>query len=261
MKMVRSAAAFRIKRRNALRRPVRKTDYGTVFFHWTLVVLLVISVGTGLRIAIDSASELHWLRQFDMILPQHIVWTAHIPIGTALFALALSYAIYVADAGLFRRINPSLGRIKGIFGSTKARYGAINIILLWSLFLSLVTQLVTGTMLYIGYGGLAARAHLFVTWVIIGYVPCHVTIHYLIGGRSQLLRIFNPTTKLPQPPAPFDPYNLIAARMYAAGPAPLSPKPLSPKQRAASAAKRRVRTMMSQKPRRNRYARRSETGR
>ena len=174
---------------------------------------MVVAVGTGLRIAIDSTTELHWLRRIDTILPQSIVWTAHIPVGSALFALALSYAVYVVDAGLYRRIRPGLGRIKGIIGSAQARKGAINIILLWSLFLALLTQLVTGTMLYMGYGGLAAEVHLYATWVIVGYVPCHVAVHYAIGGKSQLLRIFNPTT-LPPPQIPFDPYELIAARMY-----------------------------------------------
>jgi cytochrome b subunit of formate dehydrogenase len=198
------------------RRAIRKTDFGTVLLHWTLVALLLVAVSTGLRIAIDSTSELHWLRHFDTILPQNIVWTAHIPVGTALFAVALSYAVYVVDAGLFRRIRPDVSRIKGLVGSRQARHGALNVILLWVLFLALATELVTGTMLYIGYGGMATQAHLFATWVILGYVPCHVIIHYLIGGKSQLLRIFNPT-RLPPPPQPFDPYEMIAARVYPAG--------------------------------------------
>jgi cytochrome b subunit of formate dehydrogenase len=197
------------------RRAIRKTDLGTILLHWALVAMLIVTVGTGLRIAIDSTSELHWLRYFDTILPQDIVWTAHIPVGTALFALALSYTVYMVDAGLFRRIRPDLGRIKGLAGSRKARYGAINILLLWTLFAALLTQLVTGAMLYVGYGGTAAGVHLFTTWVIIAYVPCHIGIHFLIGGKSQLLRIFNPT-KLPPPPQPFDPYELIASRVYPA---------------------------------------------
>jgi hypothetical protein len=74
-------------------------------------------------------------------------------------------------------------------------------------------------MLYVGYGGFAAQAHLFATWMIIGYVPCHIAIHYLIGGTSQLLRIFNPA-RLPPPPEPFDPFELIVSRVYPAGPKP-----------------------------------------
>src|SRR5262245_19244512 len=203
------------------RRPIRKTDYGTIVLHWTLVVLLVVTVGTGLRIAIDSTSQLHWLRNLDAILPQSIVWTAHIPFGTALVALALSYTVYVIDAGLFRRINPDFGRLKGLAGSAKARNGAINIILLWVLFFALLTQLVTGAMLYIGHGGLAAKVHLSATWVIIAYVPCHITIHFLIGGKAQLLRIFNPAS-LPPPPEAFDPYEMIVTQIY---PAALLPPP------------------------------------
>jgi cytochrome b subunit of formate dehydrogenase len=217
------------------RRPIRKTDFGTVLLHWTLVAMLVVTVGTGLRIAMDSTSELHWLRRFDAILPQDIVWTAHIPVGTALFALCLSYVAYIVDAGLFRRIKPDIGRIKGLVGTAKARYAAINILLLWSLFLAMLTQLVTGAMLYMGLGGFAAHAHLFATWVILAYVPCHVSIHFLIGGKSQLLRIFNPT-KLPPPPEPFDPYELIAAKAFANGQSHTA-EPDDPRKKASRAAK------------------------
>jgi cytochrome b subunit of formate dehydrogenase len=226
------------------RRAIRKTDFGTVVLHWTLVVLLLVAVATGLRIAIDSTSEVHWLRNFDAILPQSIVWTAHIPVGTALFGVALAYAVYVVDAGLFRRIRPDFGRIKGLLGSPKARLSAINILLLWLLFLALLTLLVTGAMLYIGHGGLATDLHLFSTWVVIAYIPCHVAVHFLNGGRSQLLRIFNPT-RLPPPPQPFDPYELIASRVYPAS------KPPAQGPEGDKTAARGARTVVPQKMDRN----------
>jgi cytochrome b subunit of formate dehydrogenase len=191
------------------RRAIRKTDFGTVLLHWTLVGLLLVTVATGLRIAIDSPHDLTWLHALDFILPQSIVWTAHIPVGTALFALAISYMIYMAKTGLFRRIRPDIGRLKGLFGKPSARRSAINIILYWMLFASLAIQLVTGAMLYIGYGGWAVELHLLATWVIIGYIPAHIAVHYAIGGKMQLLRIFNPG-RLAPPPAPFDPFDVIA---------------------------------------------------
>jgi cytochrome b subunit of formate dehydrogenase len=192
------------------RRAIKKTDFGTVLLHWTLVALLLVAVATGLRIALDSPHDLHWLHAWDFLLPQSIVWTAHVPAGAALIALALSYAIYMSKAGLARRVRPDLARLKGIAGGAGARYRGLNILLYWVLFIALAIELVTGSMLYIGYGGWAAEMHYLTTWVIVGYVPAHVAVHYAIGGKLQLLRVFNPGRLAPRP-AEFDPYELIAA--------------------------------------------------
>jgi cytochrome b subunit of formate dehydrogenase len=193
-----------------VRRAIKKTDFGTILLHWTLVALLVVAVATGLRIALDSPHDLPWLHAWDFLLPQSIVWTAHIPVGTALIALALSYAIYMSKSGLARRVRPDIARLKGIVGRPSARYGAINILLYWALFIALAIEFVTGSMLYIGYGKWAAELHYLMTWVIVGYVPAHIAVHYAIGGRWQLLRVFNPGPLAPRPPE-FDPYELIAA--------------------------------------------------
>jgi hypothetical protein len=192
------------------RRAIKKTDFGTVLLHWTLVTLLIVAVATGLRIALDSPRDLHWLHGWAFLLPQSIVWTAHIPAGAALIALALSYAIYMSKAGLARRVHPDLGRLKGIFGRANTRYGGLNLLLYWVLFATLAIEFVTGSMLYIGYGGWAAETHYLATWVIVGYVPAHIAVHYAIGGKWQLLRVFNPGRLAPRP-AEFDPFELIAA--------------------------------------------------
>jgi cytochrome b subunit of formate dehydrogenase len=193
------------------RRAIKKTDLGTILLHWTLVALLVMAVATGLRIALDGPHDLHWLHAWDFLLPQSIVWTAHVPVGAALVALAFSYAIYMSKAGLVRRVRPDLARLKGIFGRPSARYGGLNILLYWVLFTALGVELVTGSMLYIGYGGWAAELHYLATWVIVGYVPAHIAVHYAIGGKWQLLRVFNPGRLAPRAPE-FDPFELIAAQ-------------------------------------------------
>lgn len=199
-----------VEKKAMTRRAVKKTDFGTVLLHWTLVALLVVAVATGLRIALDGPHDLRWLHAWDFLLPRSIVWTAHIPVGTALIALALSYAIYMSKAGLARRVRPDLARLKGIAGRASARYGGLNILLYWVLFIALAIELITGSMLYIGYGGWAAEMHYLTTWVIVGYVPAHVAVHYAIGGKRQLLRVFNPGPLAPRP-AEFDPFELIAS--------------------------------------------------
>jgi cytochrome b subunit of formate dehydrogenase len=212
------------------RRAIRKTDVGTILLHWTLVGLLTVATATGLRITLDSPDAVSWLHAFDALLPQSIVWTAHIPAGTALTALAISYTIYLMKSGLFRRVRPDLSRLRGLAGRAAARYSAVNILLYWVLFSSLLVLLVTGALLYLGYGGRAAELHLIATWVVIAYVPCHIAVHYAIDGKYQLLRVFNPGKLSPPPPA-FDPFELIAARAEQPGdraaPPPQPPHPNS----------------------------------
>ncbi len=188
-------------------REIRKTDTGTVILHWLLVGALTVSIATGLRIAADSSAGA-WLSAFDAILPQTIVWTAHIPTAVVLVALAVAYATYIARAGLGRRIRPDRARLGGLLGRRRAFWGALNVILYWVLFATLLLQFVTGGLLYLGYGARVVDLHRFATWIILVYAVTHVGVHYAIGGVSQLLRIVQPTPLLPPPPR-FDPMDLI----------------------------------------------------
>ena len=104
------------------RRASPKTDFGTVVLHWTMVVLFVTSVLTGLRIATVSPFDFGWIHALDSILPSSMVWTAHVPVAVALFGLAFAYAAYIAGAGLMRRIRPDRVRLMGIFRGGQARW-------------------------------------------------------------------------------------------------------------------------------------------
>jgi hypothetical protein len=177
--------------------------------HWVLVGLLAISVLTGLRITIVSPSDFEWLQAFDGLLPDTAVWTAHMPAAVALFGLALAYAVYLVRAGLARRIRPDRARLMGLFRGSQARWGAINTIIVWVLLLTLLMELVTGTLLYLGYGGSVVELHRFGTWVLLTVTVGHVATHWAIGGARQLLRILKPS-RLPPPAPPFDPFDVIA---------------------------------------------------
>jgi cytochrome b subunit of formate dehydrogenase len=191
-------------------RAIKKTDAGTVFLHWALAIALIVLVLTGLRIAADSASN-SWLLAFDIILPKKIVWTAHIPAGIGLFAIAVAYTIYMVRAGLMRRIRPDRARLIGLFCFRRPVFvRAFNVLLCWLLFATLLLQIITGGLLYFGYGAEFVSLHLFATWVILAFVVGHIGIHFAIGGVSQLLRIVQPT-RLPPPPHKFDPLELLVA--------------------------------------------------
>jgi uncharacterized membrane protein len=190
-------------------RATPRTDFGTVLLHGVLVALLAVSVVTGLRIATVSPLNLAWLQAIDGVLPDTIVWTAHMPAAVLLFGVVLAYIVYIRRAGLARRIRPDRARLMGLFRGGQGRWSAINIIFTWILLLTLLLQLVTGCMIYLGHGGMTVELHRFGTWMLIAGVAVHVATHLALGGVRQLMRIFRPG-RLPPPAAPFDPFDLIA---------------------------------------------------
>jgi hypothetical protein len=192
------------------RRPrKRKTDYGTIILHWLLVGSLVVAVITGLRIAAE-APDRTWINAVDGLLPTSTVWTGHIPAAVALTAIAVAYATYVPLAGLGRRIRLDRVRLRGLFGRKQQRWGAINVILYWGFYATLLVQLVTGGLLYFSYANaLLLAVHWYGMWVIFGYAGLHVMSHWASGGSQQLLRIVRPALLSPRTP-PFDPAEVFA---------------------------------------------------
>lgn len=189
------------------RRAGRKTDYGTVVFHWLLVLLLAVSVATGLRIASVSPFDFAWIHALDALLPQNMVWTAHIPAAIGFFGLALAYVIYLRRAGLVRRVRIDRVRLKGLLGTAQARWSAINLLLNWIAFAALLVLLGTGALMYLGHGGIVVELHRLGTWIVMVFPVAHVGTHWAIGGASQLMRIFRPTRLPPVPPA--DPLDVL----------------------------------------------------
>ena len=186
----------------------RRTDYGTVVLHWCLVAALAVAILSGLRIA-SEAPDRTWINALDVVLPRHIVWTAHMKAAVGLVAVAIAYSVYIVRAGLSRRIRFDRVRLAGLFGRHQARWGAINIALYWAFYLALLSQIVTGGLLYFDQGNdIALKLHWLGLWIILGYAAAHVLAHWHIGEAPQLLRILRPSRLLPQPP-PFDPIDLL----------------------------------------------------
>jgi hypothetical protein len=186
----------------------RGTDYGTVILHWCLVIALVVAVLSGLRIASESLDH-DWIKTLDLILPRRFVWTAHVPAAIALVIIAIAYPIYIALAGLSRRVRIDRVRLIGLLGRRHARWGAINIALNWVFFLALLTEITTGALMYFDCANsITIKLHWAGTWLILGCALAHVLVHWKIDGAPQLLRILRPTRLLPQPPR-FDPVDLL----------------------------------------------------
>jgi hypothetical protein len=186
----------------------KKTDYGTVILHWLLVAMLAVATATGLRIASETPDRV-WINALDALLPKATVWTHHVDAAVVLIAVAIAYVIYLRRAGLSRRVRLDRVRLAGLIGRPQARWGAINVLLYWGFYTTMLSQLMTGIAIYLGFANHAmVEAHWLGMWAILAYAPVHVLSQWQLGGKVQLLRILRPARLMP-PPAPFDPAEVL----------------------------------------------------
>ena len=171
----------------------KKTDYGTVIFHWLLVGSLGIAIATGLRIATEAPGHT-WINVLDPVLPEVTVWTEHLQSAAVLIGVSVAYILYVRRLNLRQRLRLDKVRLRGLLGRPYARWGTINICLYWLFFCVMLSQLTTGTLIYLGYANsFMVQMHWLGLWFILGYIALHLAFQWRFGGMTQLLRIFRPT--------------------------------------------------------------------
>lgn len=186
----------------------RRTDYATVILHWCLVAALVVAILTGLRIATESPGRA-WINSLDFVLPRRSVWVLHMQAAVSLIGIAIAYPVYIVLARLTGRIRLDRVRLAGLFGRRPARWGGISVILYWILYMTLLSEFVTGVLLYVDWANDAiVFLHWSGMWLICMLVLGHILVHWKLGAAAQLLRIVRPMRLQPQPPA-FDPIDLL----------------------------------------------------
>ncbi|WP_421761389.1 ethylbenzene dehydrogenase-related protein [Devosia sp.] len=213
---------------------LRRTDIGTVVWHWLLVVSLAVAMSTGLRIAADDPG-LRWLLALDAVLPRENLWLWHV-IGALGFTAALcGYAAYILLARLTQRSRLDRTRLTTLARAGSGRWAALGVVVLWIAFGAFAVEIASGLMLYLGQAGWALVLHRNAVWICLAFPLLHVLIHALYGGVAQLLRIVLPTRLVETPPEP-DILGLLAdhiqlvdemRRGVASDPAPLT-APASP---------------------------------
>jgi hypothetical protein len=187
----------------------RKTDYGTILLHWMLVGAIGVAFVSGLRIA-SEAPDRTWINWIDFLLPRAGVWTSHMQAAVVLVAIAIAYAVYLVRSGLSRRVQLDKIRLRGLVGRKQARLATFSVLLTWAFFVTMLTLIITGGALYFGVrsGYEIATLHWWASWAVPAFVGLHVLLHYNMGKRSQLLRIFRPE-RLPPPPPRLDAVELL----------------------------------------------------
>lgn len=175
---------------------IYKTDATTVFLHWTLVITLVFSLITGLRISADAEDSV-WARALGVLLLQGDVMHWHVWAAYALTLVTVAYVIFLIRARLLSRVALDSTRISSLARPDREnRWKVINVGLFWCAFTLLGAAAVSGTILYYIPGILphvmVIAVHRVVAWLIIGYVVIHILSQLVQGGLQQLLKILNP---------------------------------------------------------------------
>ena len=97
-----------------------RSDPGTILLHWTLVIAIVTSLVTGLRLSSDAEGS--WFAKlFEPILPQGEIWTWHYVSAVFVLALIFAYATYMSAARLKRRISSKKIVVLSLPASNKLR--------------------------------------------------------------------------------------------------------------------------------------------
>ena len=171
-------------------RRVLKTDTGTVILHAGLVGTIFVAALTGFAIAADVRDRT-WLGTARRLLPQGEIWTVHMLSGLFLAAIRRLFHLRAPS----RSCAPYPVRSRSCFrscASRRTRWRSVNVVLAWLLFAVLIGEIVSGCLLYIGYGGVAVRLHYWLAIGLLLYPIGHVLAHYAAGGTAQLLRIVRP---------------------------------------------------------------------
>jgi len=172
------------------------TDVGTLLLHWLTVVAVMVSLATGLRISADALDAVisRWMAP---ILPQGEIWTVHIIAGLTLFGTSTAYVIYMASSGLGGRV--ALRRLKmwRMAGAPKLQWVSFNTLLHWLLYGLVVVLMISGILLYLGFGGWVVSVHVTAAMTTLAYTFIHILAHFGYGGWRQLIRIFRPARLVP----------------------------------------------------------------
>lgn len=169
-----------------------RSDVGTIILHWTTAIAFVVSLFTGIRMA-TFGHVLPGLSQWlSPIMPQGEMWTWHFFAGLALFFCASAYLIYLNRGGLTARNALKKIRVALMPVASKMRWQAVNVGLHWFVYALITVMMVTGVILYLGYGGWWVWVHSISAFIGFGYIFLHVLTHYMFGGWWQLFRLFRP---------------------------------------------------------------------
>ncbi len=171
--------------------PAPRSDIGTIVLHWTLTVSILVSLATGLRLSAD-APDSWFAAALSPILPQGEIWTPHFISALVALGCMVAYTVYMGAGQLLRRTSLRKAVVLTLPAAPKLRWGAVNVLLHWVLFASVIVLSATGVLLYLGHGGWVVTVHYLFALLVIAYIAAHLVGHFMFGGVRQWLRLFRP---------------------------------------------------------------------
>ncbi|HWR87419.1 MAG TPA: ethylbenzene dehydrogenase-related protein, partial [Acidiferrobacterales bacterium] len=170
-----------------------RSDAPTVVFHWLLVAALIVSLGSGLRVAADAV-DARISKALSPLLMQGEVTYWHVLSASALCVLLLAYGVLLWRKNLSARLALDLRKLGS--NNRTLRWTMVNRLLYWVAFGLLALAGVTGTLVYFAPGivpmNTLLTVHRGAAWGFVGYVVVHVVAQAGLGGWRQLLKIVTP---------------------------------------------------------------------
>ncbi|MBW7850227.1 MAG: cytochrome b/b6 domain-containing protein [Rhodospirillales bacterium] len=175
--------------------PLPRSDAMTAALHWGLVAVVLVSLGSGLRIAAD-APDAALPQALSGVLPQGEVVVWHLWSSVAVTFIAVAYVAYVVHAGLGGRLALDAARLRAIAGGDRTgRWQAIGVMGHWFAFALVAGMAATGGLLYVEVAALPHEAlaglHRMLAWGFVAHAVIHVAIQAVLGPR-QLAKMFAP---------------------------------------------------------------------
>ncbi len=195
----------------------RKTHFFVTFSHWSMVILLALSLYTGMRLGwgyIESwlgGPEGPWAAILNALAPKGSLFginliTLHVTLAFLLLLNVGMYSFYMFLSGASRRMrltgkdfkSLSSGLSTGTFRQNKRALWSANLLVYWVAFAFLAMLLVTGTALYredwglsqaLGGYGLMRTLHGLAAYLFLPYIIVHVVLQWWFGNFWSIFRM------------------------------------------------------------------------
>ena len=187
----------------------RKSQLFVTLCHWSTVVLIAISLLTGMRIGwgfLDSplggpngvwAAWLHTIAPKDTLFGVNVL-TLHILCARLVIVTIGVYLVYMFRSGALRRIRLERQDVRrvaqalrgGGFWHNKAALWSANVLVYWGGFIGLIILIITGVALYqvqwgvfhmLGGYKTIRCCHGLVAYGLLAYVVAHMTLQWFFG--------------------------------------------------------------------------------
>ncbi len=170
-----------------------KKDIPTLIIHWGFIFSISILFVSGARIAADSQGG-SWSSLIKDYLPQGNMYDLHRWAAIALLGTVITYATFLGNSGLWRRI--SWKRFIYHFRRLplkENRWNVIHLLIYWLLYILLLTSIISGLFLYsqlIERSATLLNIHSYSALILILSILLHIFAKIFSDKTQAILKLF-----------------------------------------------------------------------